>query len=84
MSSHQMNSNLRPYLGTETCPVVCCYSWQGWKWIANCNNLAILCQQKSSQNYHRSCSLMTFNLYGSILCMGQQDMNQPKNIVLRF
>ena len=46
MSSHQMNSNLRPYLGTETCPVVCCYSWQGWKWIANCNNLAILCQQK--------------------------------------
>ena len=34
-------------------PVVCCYRWQGWKWIeAQFFQVLMLCSQWSPKNYY--------------------------------
>ena len=35
---------LRPYLGIETFSIVCCYGWQGWKWMRDSGYLKMLGQ----------------------------------------
>ena len=54
---------LRPYLGIETFSIVCCYGWQGWKWMRDSGHLKMFSNPmlvKDTKKNYDQCSLIKF------------------------